>query len=180
MNNLNLLVSLILATPRGHFVNVAWERPAKVRKGYNGPAITKRVEGLVRLGINYDNVKDVKECREDGTLPTENNNGRPCWFHYPEGMYPYIAVHNTKGTKYLCLYFAKDADGDKTGHLRSGWFRNGEPVSEEEIADVLLASEKSKGTDKSDNTFRPCLENITRFEAEGKAINWKAKNYAPV
>lgn len=178
--NIKLLTSLILAVPRGHFVKVAWERPAKVKKSYTGPAITKRVEGLVRLGINYDNVKDVKDSRADGSLPEENNGGRPCWFHYPEGMFPFIAQHNTKGTQYLCLYFAKDNEGDKTGHLRSGWFRNGEPVTEAEIADVLLASEKDHSTGQTDNTFRPCLENVTRFSAEGMAIDWKAPNYQPM
>jgi hypothetical protein len=178
--NLKLLVNLILAVPRGHFVHVAWERPAKVKKSYDGLPITKRVEGLVRVGIDYNNVKDVKECRADGSLPKESNNGRPCWFHYPEGMFPFIAKHNTNGTLYACFYFAKDNEGNKTGHLRSSWFRNGEPVSEAEIADVLIASEKNHETDKTDNTFHTCLENITRFSAEGMAIDWRAPNYQPL
>lgn len=179
MNNIELLTTLILAVPRGHFVSVAWERPAKVKKAAEGMKITKRVEGRARVGIEYDNVKDVKECRADGILPEENNGGRPCWFHYPEGMWPFIAEHNTKGTRYICLYFAK-GDNSKTAFLRSCWLIDGKPAAYNEVEPFLLAADKKKEAGKDANTFRPSMENLTRFTAEGKAINWKAKDYQPI
>lgn len=179
--NLQLLTNLILSTPRGHFVTVAWERPGKTRAAYKSMNIRKRVEGRVRLGIDYDNVKDVKECRESGELPAVPNNGRPTWFFYPEGLFPYIAEHKTNGTRYVALYFAKDGEGDKVGNLRSTWLLDGKPVSESDVAPFLLADElKGEALRKADNTFHLALANLTRFTAEGKAINWIAPNYAPV
>lgn len=161
------LIASILSIQGGQFVQIEWKRPAKVRKGFEWMGIEKHVKGTVRLGINYDNVADVVKSREEGLLPAQNKGLG--WGFYPEGLYPYIMQHKTNGTQYVCLYFSKDNEGNKTGRLQSTWIVGEEEKAISSIRDYLQSSElKSAG--QAANTFRPKLDNILYLSC-GK-ITW--------
>ena len=60
-------------TPKGAFKSMVWERQLKTKKQYADNIVTKRTTGsALRFGVAYDNMKAVKEGRENGTKPAEN------------------------------------------------------------------------------------------------------------
>ncbi len=91
----------------------------------------------MRGGIDYDNMKVVKEGREDGSLPSENA-GLP-WGEWAE--FPYHIAH--KGQDYARFYPASGND-ISTGkgfvpHVE--YYLNGELTTKEAVTSICLASE---------------------------------------
>lgn len=116
---------------KGQICSVTWQRSCKVKK--NIPfSIEKRVCAVVRAGINYDNLNNVQEKRENGELPAENA-GLPWgkWF-----VFPYIIEH--KGEKYLRFYPFPN------GEVKRVFLLDGAEVPFETVENFLLASEKQE------------------------------------
>jgi hypothetical protein len=77
-----------LLTKKGQIATITTTRPMKVRKGQ--PVITKTSTFQTRIGVDYDNIKSVKEKRESGDLPEENQGLKYGEWH----IFPYIIKHN--------------------------------------------------------------------------------------
>ena len=135
---------------KGSFTAMVWERPVKTKKAYSNEVITKRSEGVIRLGINYDNIKHVKEKRANGELPKENQGLQ--WGQWE--LYPYIITN--KGKKYLRVTTSKN------NKIKTKYFVNGRETSYDEIENMLLASEK-RSTDELD-VFTIDIDNIIALQ----------------
>lgn len=131
---------------KGTFTSMVWERPVKTKKAFADNIITKRSEGVVRLGVEYDNMKDVKEKRMSGELPASNEGLQ--WGTWAE--YPYIIEH--KGNKYLRCATSQN------NKIKTKYFVNGKETPFEDIENMVLASEKKK-TDELD-VFSVNIDNI--------------------
>lgn len=83
----------LLMSRKGQIVTVKTQRPVKMKK--DQPAVTKTSEFQCRVGVNYDNIKAVKEGRASGDLPAENA-GLP-WGEWID--FPYTIGH--KGETYV-------------------------------------------------------------------------------
>lgn len=148
------VVAAIEATPKGANIIVEWVRPCKVKKAVTD-MITKSVRMVGRMGIDYDNIASVQTKRENGELPSENN-GLP-WGTWD--IFPFMIEH--KGNYYLRLY---NGTSDKV-HPEVHFFKNGQEVNKDEIAPVLLASEKEE---KTGDCFCCKVENMTRIHNESE------------
>lgn len=120
----------IKATPKGCNIVCEWKRACKTRKGVSS-IVTKHVRMVGRMGIEYDNINDVQEKREEGTLPAVNA-GLP-WGQWSE--YPWLIEH--KGKYYLRLY--KGTSATTTPEVT--FFLEGLEVPKSSVAPLLLASE---------------------------------------
>lgn len=112
----------------GQICSVTWQRDCKVYKGETR-SVQKRVSAVVRAGVNYDKMASVKEKREDGTLPAENQGlswGK--WF-----VFPYIIEH--KGEHYLRFSHFSG------GKLETHFFLDGKEVDKSELEGICTAAE---------------------------------------
>jgi hypothetical protein len=136
---INEIVDAAMATGKGVNVNLSWERECKVKKSC-GDTITKRTETVGRVGIDYNNRAVVQQMRESGDLPSEE---QPIW--YGKGawvIFPYLIQHTVTKQLYLRLYQGTDPNYRPTVQ----YFRNGVPVTREDVEADLLASEKRSDT----------------------------------
>ena len=150
---LQIVMDLLQSVRKGANIILEWERPCKVRKSYDGPAITKRVKMVGRTGVEYDNIKSVQEKREDGTLPFENQ-GLPwgTWLSYP-----FIIEH--KGNHYVRLYNGTS----KLTRPCVAFFQGGMEVAKEAVESFLLASELRS---EHGDTFTCNISNMIRIHKE--------------
>ena len=129
MNAINdKLQNIIDNTKGGQFRTVDIERPLKVKKGVE--PITKKSTVSIRLGVAYDNIKDVQAKRESGELPAENA-GLP-WGEWLQ--YPYVIAH--KGEQYLRCSLNKNGNPKP-----AQYFQNGIEITKEQAQAVAYASE---------------------------------------
>jgi len=63
---------------------IIWERPCNVRAAYKGLPLFKRTKMLLRVGVPYDHMIEVKQGRENGDLPAVNQGlkGKK-WLEFP-------------------------------------------------------------------------------------------------
>ena len=94
-NNTLPLPVLNLLTLKGQFVSFETSRPLKMLKGMEQVIKTSRF--VARIGVKSDNIQAVKDKRESGELPAENQ-GLP-WGSWVEGQEGYVITH--KGQLYL-------------------------------------------------------------------------------
>lgn len=145
----------IIATRKGSNVRAVWHKALKTRKGVED-VVEKVTSVVVRGGIDYDNMKVVKEGREDGSLPAENAG-------LPWGEWAEFPVHIThKGTDYARFYPASGID-ISTGngfvpHVE--YFLNGRRAEKTEIESLCLASEFPK-RDEEPLCFTIKADNVT-------------------
>lgn len=156
------VVAAIETAPKGANIIVEWVRPVKTLKAVQDN-ITKSVRMIGRMGIDYDNMKSVQEKRESGELPAEP---QPLpWGKW--AIFPFLIEH--KGGYYLRLY---NGTSDKV-HPEVHFFRNGVEVSKEEIAPLILASEKEE---KTGDCFTCKIENMTRIHSESEWLTLVVAN----
>lgn len=118
-----------LLTRKGQIVSFRTIREMKVRKGQ--VSIQKESQFLARIGVSYDNIKNVQDKREDGRLP-EENAGLP-WGTWE--IYPYVIEH--KGERYIRCSVLNNPNV----HGKARYIRNGEEISREEAQLACLSSE---------------------------------------
>ena len=151
LNTMQNVKQFIQNYKAGAFVSVVTERPVKVKKSAKGMVITKRAEMVARLGVNYDNLKQTNQKREDGDIPKENA-GLP-WGEWD--IYPFLIKHKNSG--YVRMYANK-------AQIRNKFFMNGAEVEKSEIEQYILASEKSKPTEDSVLTLSIKSDNIIKIK----------------
>jgi hypothetical protein len=130
---------------RGQHIKVVWERPAKTFKSCPH-TITKHTSVFVRSGINYANLKNVKNGISSGT---RDEVGELPFGQWREGYFPYLI--DNKGISYVRLYPAT-FDNLKPNSVNVTWTINGMTTEKEAIKDFLLASETKDNAEPS-----PCF-----------------------
>ena len=119
-------------TPKGAFKSMVWERQLKTKKQYADNIVTKRTTACsVRFGCSYDNLKAVKEKRENGELPPVNVGlaGK----HW---LIPNLVLQSDKsGRTLLRVNLANNSK------METEYFLNGRKVNKEDIAPMCYASE---------------------------------------
>jgi hypothetical protein len=146
----------ILKTRKGQNLSVIIEKPLKTRKGISD-VITKRTACVIRGGIEYDNITETKERREDGRLPEENAG--LTWGEWAE--FPFHLKH--KGTDYARFYRASGINFVP----KVEYFLNGELTTKETIQSLCLASEfpKAKPEGEENYCFTIKAENVKEIKA---------------
>ena len=77
----------IKETQYGANVFVEWERPCHLRKAFTGMPLTKYTRMLCRIAVKYDNKRQTKVGRADGTLPRINPGLKgKTWIDFPTLM----------------------------------------------------------------------------------------------
>ena len=136
---------------KGQFVSFITEKQMKVKKGQE--PIIKHSEFVGRIGVEYDNMNSVKEKRDSGELP-EENQGLP-WGKWVN--YPYTIEHNGN------LYIRVSTTKNKSQKGKIKFYRNGIEISVEEAKQACLASEFPKN--KSDlDIFNLNVDNIIKIK----------------
>ena len=134
MENFTTMDSTLLTkllNKKGQFGSVRYARDVKQKKGSPVQNVKKEVLMSIRAGVEYDNLKVVKEKRDSGELPKENA-GLP-WGKWV--AYPYLIEH--KGEHY--------ARFTPNGIPQVKYFIEGKEVSRDEALKFALASEISSG-----------------------------------
>lgn len=152
------VITNLMTQHKGQIVHMTLNRAIKVRKSA-GPVNVRKISTCYgRVGVNYDNQKDVVAKRETGELPTENA-GLP-WGNW--AVFPYVIEH--KGAFYFRFATVKNND---CALPEARYFLNGDEVSAETVKSLTLASE---WTDKADlDTFSVNVSNIQ--EINGKPVH---------
>lgn len=142
----------IAMSKKGQFAALEWSRPCKTLKSCND-IITKRTTAHgVQLGVAYDNKAVVKEARESGDLPAENQGLRgKHWIKFP-----YVLQNDHNDTKYLRISTTANTE------YKTQYFRNGQPVEKKDIENILYSSEKKPGEKQA--VFDIKLDNITNIK----------------
>ena len=127
----------LLMSRKGQIVTVKTQRPVKMKK--DQPAVTKTSEFQCRVGVNYDNIKAVKEGRASGELPAENA-GLP-WGEWIE--FPYTIGH--KGETYVRCTMLDNSFRRAPVFMLA----DGSVVDKEFVKARALASEFKEGDDSA-------------------------------
>lgn len=146
MMNFAVLKKVVTSATKGSFHSMLWERPMKTKKMYSNHVIIKRSYGVVRFGVEYDNMKAVQAKRESGELPAVNQGLR--WGTW--ALYPYFVQHNEK--MYLRCATSQH------NRIQSEYFLDGVKVDKSVVEKMCLASEFHQ-TDALD-VFTVNVENI--------------------
>lgn len=117
---------------KGQFVKVFWKsNPTPSAKHKTSVVLEKVTEGVCRAGIEYTNLKPVKEAIERG----EKSENEPLpWGSWM--LYPYLIEH--KGSIYIRLY------PSEANNPKSKFLVNGEEVTKDVFATYLTPSEAKK------------------------------------
>ena len=151
-----IMMATLESATKGANIIVGWTRLCKTKKACED-VITKRVKCVGRVGIDYNKQKAVQEKRDSSELPEQ---AQPIWHGAGEWeIFPFLIRHVRTGQNYLRLYTSTS----KTHKPSVEFFRNGIPVTMEEISGDLLASEKK--SEKGD-CFCCKIEDMTTIEWE--------------
>ena len=132
------LTGILDRTPKGAFKSMVWERQLKTKKQYSDNIITKRTTGTaLRFGCSYENLKAVKEGRENGTKPEQNMGLTGRHWILPN----VISQSDRTGKTLLRVSLANNSK------METEYFLNGRKVSKEDIAPMCYASETKSNHD---------------------------------
>lgn len=120
-----------LKSRKGQIATITTERTVKVKKGM--PEVLKKSKFQCRIGVTYDNIAAVKEKRESGELPTENQ-GLP-WGEWIE--FPYIIGHKNE-------IFVRCTTINSSNNWPVVYISNGVEIPVEEVKKMAYASEFSE------------------------------------
>lgn len=145
---------LNLLTKKGQFVSLHTKRPMKVRKGVVDN-LEKDSTFVVRIGVDYDNIKAVQEKRESGELPEQNAGLKPNfkWVHFP------VLLQNEKSGE----FYIRCSKGANTAP-KTKYFKNGIEVKKDDIQALCLAVEFPK-TERNNDVFDIKVSNIIELKA---------------
>lgn len=146
------LESAIKSIKKGSFVDLTWTKQLKSRKE-NPINVYKVSNGVVRLGIAYDNSKAVKEKREKGEIPKENQGLNGCeWL-----MYPYILKGKTSNQ--LRVYTIPNSA------ISAKYYAEGKEITKEDAEKLCLKSEFSSRTGDLE-CFNVKVDNIQKIQGK--------------
>jgi len=138
----------VTAKGKGTVRTMEYSKALKTRKDVTD-IVTKTTKMQCRYGCKYDNLGNVKEARETGALPTENQ-GLPKnteWMEYPY----FIKNINTGAIQLRCSLF----DGNKT---ETQYYKNGVPCEKADIEALVLKNELPQPL--KEGAVKPSIINI--------------------
>ena len=138
---------LNLVSKTGQIITIETVRMVKVKK--NMPSVVKKSIFQARVGVNYDNMKSVKEKRSLGDLPSDNQGLAESleWIKFP------VLLKNTKtGKEFLRLSKINSNNKPKTVFLI-----NDVEVDKDIVKPMAYASEFSE---RDSDVFNIDLNNI--------------------
>ena len=153
---LNELIKALEVIKKGTFVRIVYdtELPSTALARSCGVKITKRTEKVVRLGVNYHNIAEVKKLEAERTEPKRQTTS---WCHWE--IPNIIAKHNTKDDYYLSFATVKYGS-----HTRSKYYINGDEATYTMVAEGPFVQQSYF---KSSNGFTPIqkikVENIVEL-----------------
>lgn len=147
------VIKEVIKNRKGQNLSAVITKSLKTKKAHAGNKVEKITKLVVRGGVEYDNMKVVKEGRENGDLPSENA-GLP-WGEWAE--FPLHITH--KGTDYARFY---PASGIKFVP-QVQYFLNGLEVEKSVIEPLVLASELPSPKDEEPLCFTIKAENVRDF-----------------
>ena len=143
---------------KGQFIKVSFQTEKKPAAAHKGTILKKITNGVFRAGINFANLKTVKEGIENG----ERGDVQPLpWGNWIR--FPYLIEH--KGEQYVRLY---PANG---GKVNVQYFVNGQAVEKAVFNSYLTPSEANRTdpaecfTIKADNIISLGKEAVETVEA---------------
>jgi hypothetical protein len=137
--------------PKGANVKVTWERPVKLKKAFQNMPFTKKTTMLCRIGVAYDNIKQVQEKRDSGELPAVNAGLKGfVWIDAPMTL-----RHIKNGKCYLRL-----ESGTFASKAEVEYKIDGQIVDFANWQHAILASEKPKPKKEGNLTFNVAAENL--------------------
>jgi hypothetical protein len=119
---------------KGQHVPAVWQRSLKTLKGVT-QTVTKQTTAFVRAGIDYANLKSVKEGIESGERGEVQP--LPSWSEWVQ--FPFILRHKENGTEYVRLYPASFDNLKEKNQVQ--YFLDGQPATLEQVRPLCLASE---------------------------------------
>ena len=140
---LSNVINALSKRQKGTYVKVGWKSNIESTKARNmGIEVVKITKATVRWGVNYSNLKRVKEIRaEKGDGATEST--RKPWYRHLEATPHIIQNLNDPKKQYLQLFTI-----NKKGYIKTEYYINGEFKTKQEVIDsgYVNASEfSSKG-----------------------------------
>ena len=128
------IARIVMNERKGAFTAMEWQKELPVRANFkNTFKVTKVTKGVVRFGVQYDNIKNVQEKRENGVLPTQNAG--LTWGEW--SIYPYFIKH--KGADYVRCSLSKN------NPIVTQYFINGRPATKAECEAICTKAAFSSG-----------------------------------
>lgn len=149
---LEKLVEKMNGYKKGTFVTLEWESDissAKAKK--QGISVTKRCKGLVRLGINYSNIKEVQQMIKDNEA-----DSKPVWFEHTEHT---GIIQNKKDSnkKYLQVF---TVNGNSINTVLNS---TNNITDKETLLETGLVNKSSFSNGATIRTFTLNVDNILQF-----------------
>ncbi len=135
---------------KGQFVRFGCVRDLKLKVG--AVPVQKASLFTCRVGVDYDNIRDVIAKRESGELPAENA-GLP-WGRWH--TFPYVIEHNDK------WYFR--CTSVKSSMPETAFRRAGVIITKEEAMEFARSEEKRE--DRDNDVFNVTIDNIVTLNGE--------------
>lgn len=125
----------IIENKKGKFASVTWTKTCDTLKTCPYTITKVTTAKNIRIGAQYNNLKQVKDNREDGTLPQENQGLKGMeWTKYP------VFLKGIKsGKEFLRIETAKNSQ------FNTQYYINGKQTDKSSILQYLKASEKKTG-----------------------------------
>lgn len=127
---LEKVIEVLGKKQKGTYVKIGWKsniESAKARK--MGIEVVKETDATVRWGINYSNLKKVKELKAEQGVGAQANTRKP-WYRHLEAT-PHIIEHlNDPNKQYLQLFTI-----NRKGYIKTKYYINGELKTKQEVID---------------------------------------------
>ena len=137
----------------GKHIPVSFKTEAKPAAAFKGVKLEKHTEGTYRVGINFENLKGVREGIESGERGEVQAPKGKKWV-----MFPFHLQNLAETTDYLRLYYPT---GGFIQRPAVTYYVDGKPVEREEYASYLTPSDaKPKDRDPNLDCFDVKMENI--------------------
>lgn len=125
-------------TRKGQIVTLTTKRPMKMKK--NQPVVEKTSTFQARIGVTFDNIATVKEKRQDGTYPEENQGLKGFeWVKFP------ILLKSLKTNE----VYVRCTKVKSNVQSRTEYTMDGSDIEKSQVKEMALASEFPKS--KSDS-----------------------------
>jgi hypothetical protein len=150
--NPNQILSLVSGLSGKH-VPVSFKSEGKPSKDFKGVKLEKRTEGTYRVGINFENLKGVREGIESGERGEVQAPKGKKWV-----VFPFHLQNLAETTDYLRLYFPTGGFIQRPSVV---YYVDGQEVSKEVYNSYLTASDaKPKERDPNLDCFDVKMENV--------------------
>jgi len=121
---------------KGNFISVSFRSEKKPAASFKGTILEKRIEGVFRAGISFENLSSVKEGIESGERGEVQSLPFGEWERYP-----YIVKHIDKNgvfSRYIRLYPTPNCV------LKVQYLVNGVESTKEQFLSFLTPSDRAK------------------------------------